>query len=129
MPAAQIGVDAPPRRLLEDSDFWKIQTSTIQYERRLTPQAKIAGSYVAASRDVKRLTSIMLDEYQRASDVTPLQTVATTISEYGQFNISSSPAMQILERMVDEEIRFANLERVLGCGAVFLLCHAGSDAL
>lgn len=51
------------------------------------------------------------------------------MSECEQLNISSSQAIQVLERMVHEGSRFANLERVLGCGAVFLVCHAGSNAL
>ncbi|KAK3615657.1 hypothetical protein LTR22_027348 [Elasticomyces elasticus] len=71
----------------------------------------------------------MLYEYQRATDSIPLGTVAMTTSECGQVDMTFSQAMQVLERMVDEGSRFANLERVLGCGAVFLLCHAGSDAL
>ncbi len=71
----------------------------------------------------------MLYEHQRALDSTPLQTIATTISECGQLDISFSQAMLVLKSMVDKGSRFANLERVLGSGAVFLLCYASSDAL
>ncbi|KAK3613244.1 hypothetical protein LTR56_027997, partial [Elasticomyces elasticus] len=70
----------------------------------------------------------MLYEYQRATDSITLGIVATAMSECGQLDMTFSQAPRVLERMVDEGSRFANLERVLGCGAVFLLCHAGSDA-
>ncbi|KAK1808039.1 hypothetical protein LTR12_017601 [Friedmanniomyces endolithicus] len=51
-----------------------------------------------------------------------------TMSECGQLDMTLSQAIRVLERMVDEGSRFANLERGLRCGAVFFLCHAGSDA-
>ncbi|KAK4891910.1 hypothetical protein LTR49_028633, partial [Elasticomyces elasticus] len=70
----------------------------------------------------------MLYEYQRATDSITLGIVATAMSECGQLDMTFSQAPRVLERMVDEGSCFANLERVLGCGAVFLLCHAGSDA-
>ncbi|KAK3669797.1 hypothetical protein LTR78_010314 [Recurvomyces mirabilis] len=51
------------------------------------------------------------------------------MSRCGQLNVTFSQALQVLERMIDEGSRFANLEKVIGSGAVFLLCHPGSDAL
>lgn len=71
----------------------------------------------------------MLYEYQRSPESVSLQTVATTMSRCGQLDVTFSQALQILERMIDEGSRFANLEKDLGSGAVFLLCHPGSDAL
>ena len=46
-----------------------------------------------------------------------------------QLKITFAEAKRVLERMVDEGSRFANLEKALGFGTVFLLCHPGSDAL
>jgi hypothetical protein len=71
----------------------------------------------------------MLYEYQRSPEFTSLETIATSMSECVQLNITFPHAIQVLERMVDEGSRFANLEKDLGFGAVFLLCHPGSDAL
>ncbi len=71
----------------------------------------------------------MLYEYQRSPQSTSLEAIATTMSECVQLNITFSHALQVLERMIDEGSRFANLEKALGSGAVFLLCHPGSDAL
>ncbi|KAK5692731.1 hypothetical protein LTR17_025325 [Elasticomyces elasticus] len=70
----------------------------------------------------------MLYEYQRATDPITLGTVAMTMSEYCQLDMTFSQVMRVLERIVDKGSSFAKLETVLGCDAVFLLCHAGSDA-
>ena len=71
----------------------------------------------------------MLYEYQRSPKSTSLETIATTMSECDQLNVTYLHAIKVLKRMVDEGSRFANLEKDLGSGAVFLLCHPGSDAL
>lgn len=71
----------------------------------------------------------MLYEYQISPASPSLETIATTMSGSVQLNVAFPHALQVLERMFDEGSRFANLEKALGSGAVFLLCHPGSDAL
>ena len=71
----------------------------------------------------------MLYDYQKAPDSPSLGDIALAMSQYSDCAVDVPHAQQVLERMVDEGSRFANLERVLGPGAVFLLCHAGADNL
>lgn len=61
---------------------------------------------------LKRLYDLRV-EYLRDSDSIPLGTVAMTMSECGQLDMTLSQAIRVLERMVDEGSRFANLERGL----------------
>lgn len=81
------------------------------------------------SRIVKRLTSIMLYEYRKSTNLIPLEKIATLISECDRLYLDFARSLQVLKRMVDEGSRFANLERVLGHSIVFLLCYDGSNAL
>lgn len=71
----------------------------------------------------------MLYEYQKAPGSTCLDTIAVAMSQCSEFGVSVPQATRVLKRMVDEGSRFANLERALGSGAVFLLCHVGADSL
>ena len=71
----------------------------------------------------------MLYEYQRSRESLPLGTIAATMSESACLNMNSKQAFKVLDRMIDEGSRFANLEQSLGSGTVFLLCHPGSHAL
>ena len=71
----------------------------------------------------------MLVELQKKTGSKSLGLVAATMSNCEQLHISQARAFQILERMLDEGSRFANLEKLLGLGAVFVLSHEGSDHL
>ncbi|KAK5165173.1 uncharacterized protein LTR77_009271 [Saxophila tyrrhenica] len=71
----------------------------------------------------------MLYEYQKSSDSIPLDTIAVSMCECDQPNLDFAHSLQVLKSMIEEGSRFANLERVLGQGAVFVMCHPGSDAL
>ena len=71
----------------------------------------------------------MLVELQKRTGSLPLGLVAAAMSNCEQLHISKGGAFQTLERMMDEGSRFANLEKVLGLGAVFVLSHEGSDSL
>lgn len=71
----------------------------------------------------------MLYEYQKCPSSLTLDIIAGLMSGCEPLDISHAQSLKTLRNMMDEGSRFANLERVLGQGAVFLLCHSGADAL
>lgn len=71
----------------------------------------------------------MLYEYQRSSSSITLDAIAGLMATCEPLKIDYAQSLQTLRNMVDEGSRFANLERVLGQGAVFFLCHSGADSL
>lgn len=71
----------------------------------------------------------MLYEQQKYPHAPRVEDIAQALTRDPVLGMTYSSSVELLERMLDEGSRFANLERVLGRGAVFLLCHSGSDAL
>lgn len=71
----------------------------------------------------------MLYEYQKAAGSPSLDSVAVSMCNCTELGITYRQASCVLNKMMDEGSRFANLEKALGDGAVFALCHKGADAL
>ena len=71
----------------------------------------------------------MLYEHQKRSGSLSVESIAISMSECAQVDMDFADSLKVLQKMIDEGSRMANLEKVLGQGAKFLLCHDGADAL
>lgn len=70
----------------------------------------------------------MLYEHQKRSGSLSVESIAISMSECAQVDMDFADSLKVLQKMIDEGSRMANLEKVLGQDAVFLLCHDGADA-
>lgn len=70
----------------------------------------------------------MLYEHQKHPHGPRIQDIACASTQNLDFGMTQSDSLRLLDRTLGGS-RFANLERALGRGAVFLLYHSGSDAL